>query len=144
MGLGNTCRTTPQKNLEWGGGGGLCRILLGTKKVVRGSHGTSVDSACVFVWAFLMVLLCIAGGIGFCLGPFCGDGVFSPSPGPPSFWLVGWLVGWLAGWLAGCWLAGRIPGITNITWTWGCLFALMGWQLGVAGGWFKLGGFWLA
>ena len=30
--------------------------------------------------------------------------------------------------------AANIPGITSITWTWGWLLALIGWQLGVAGG----------
>ena len=40
--------------------------------------------------------------------------------------------------------AGNIPSITSLTWTWGCLLALIGWQLGVAGGSFKLVGFWLA
>ena len=34
---------------------------------------------------------------------------------------------------------GRIPSITNLTWTWGCLWTLIRWQLGVARGWFSFG-----
>ena len=46
--------------------------------------------------------------------------------------LVPWLVGWLVGWLAASPASPASLGL-------GRLLALIGWQLGVAGGWFKLG-----
>ena len=49
-------------------------------------------------------------------------------------WLDGWLVGCLVGWLAASPASPASPG----------LLALIGMQLGVAGGWFKFGGFRLA
>ena len=91
----------------------------------------------------------------FCLSTNSGDGVvFFPRPGPPlalvgpPLALVGWLVDWLAGrsvgWLAG-WLVGCLAGWPHPRHHQHHLDpTLIGWQLGVAGGWFKLRGFgWL-
>ena len=62
--------------------------------------------------------------------PFHGSGVFFSLLGLVFFARAGPLIGWLVGWLVG--------------WFWGRLLALIGRQLGVAGGWFKVGGSWLA